>query len=70
MYTLLIRAEVDAAIVSYELTHLERIELTVEGAVACTLQALFVTVDMKEVSISPSSREVERDWDSLLAQDQ
>ena len=70
MYTLLIRAEVDAAVIPYELTHLEQIELTVESAVACALQALFVSVDMKEVSICPSSREVERDWDSLLAPDQ
>ena len=43
--------------------------MAVESAVGCTLEKLFPTVNMREVTISPSSREAESDWDALLSAD-
>jgi hypothetical protein len=65
MYTINIRVEVDAALFPYELKNIELAEMVVEGAVGCSLEPLFATVTMKEVKISQSPREVERDWDAL-----
>ena len=67
MYDIIIRVRVDAAEVPYELTNIELTELAVESAVGITLEKLFSSVDMKEVTITPSSRERELDLDSLLS---
>ena len=64
-----IRVEVAGAVLPYELKNIELAELVVESAVGCSLENLFAIVCMKEVSISPSSGEVERDWDALLSQE-
>jgi hypothetical protein len=69
MYDIIIRVQVDAAVVPYKLENIELAELVVEDAVGCTLEKLFAIVDMKEVTISPSSQKVEVDWDALLSQD-
>jgi len=69
MYDVIIRVQIDAAVLPYELKNIELAELAVEGAVGCTLEKLFPTVNMKEVTISPSSREAESDWDTLLSAD-
>ena len=69
MYDIIIRVRVDAAMFPYELTNIELTELAVESAVGITLEKLFSSVDMKEVTINPSSRERELDLDSLLSQD-
>ncbi|HLH62403.1 MAG TPA: hypothetical protein VKV20_12025 [Ktedonobacteraceae bacterium] len=69
MYELMIRAQVDASVFPYELKNVELAEMTIEGAVACVLEKLFLVVNMREVTMTPSSREYERDWDSLLSQD-
>jgi hypothetical protein len=69
MYDIFIRAQVDASVFPYELKNIELTEMTVEGAVGCTLEKLFAIVNMKEVTMTPSSRELEPDWDSLLSQD-
>jgi len=68
MYTIKIHVEADAAVFPYELKNTELAELVVEGAVACSLENLFTSVTIKEVSISRSSRDVEQDWDALLSQ--
>jgi len=67
MYTIDIRIEVDATAFPCELKNIELAELVVESAVGCSLQDLFETVSMKDVSINPTSGDVERDWDSLLS---
>jgi hypothetical protein len=69
MYDITIRARVDAAVFPYELKNIELTEMAIESAVGCTLEKLFLIVNMREVTISPSSRELEPDWDSLLSQD-
>ncbi len=69
MYDITIRARVDAAVVPYELKNIELTEMAIECAVGCTLEKLFAIVDMKEVTLNPSSRERELDLDSLLSQD-
>jgi hypothetical protein len=69
MYDITIRARVDAAVLPYELKNIELAEMVVESAVGCTLEKLFSIVNMKGVTISLSSRELEPDWDSLLSQD-
>jgi hypothetical protein len=69
MYNISIRVEVDTGVFPNELKNAELAELVVESAVGCALQNLFTTVTIKEVSISPSPRDVERDWDALLSQD-
>lgn len=66
-YTINILVEVDAALLPYELKNIEMAEMVVESVVGCSLEGLFATVTMKEVKISPSPREVERDWDALLS---
>jgi len=53
----------------YKLENIELAELVIEDAVGCTLEKLFAIVDMKEVTVSPSSQKVEVDWDALLSQD-
>jgi len=68
MYTIKIHVEVDAAVFPYELKNTELAEFVVEGAVGCSLENLFTSVNIKEVSITPSSRETEQDWDALLPQ--
>jgi hypothetical protein len=67
MFIINIHVEVDAAMLPYELQNIELAELVVESAVGCSLERLFPTVNIKEVSIKPSPREVERDWDALLS---
>jgi hypothetical protein len=69
MYDITIRVRVDAAVFPYELKNIELTELAIESAVGITLEKLFSSVDMKEVTINPSSRERELDLDSLLSQD-
>lgn len=69
MYNINIRVEVDTGVFPNELKNTELAELVVESAVGCVLQNLFTTVTIKEVSISPSPRDGERDWDALLSQD-
>jgi hypothetical protein len=69
MYDITIRARVDAAVFPYELKNIELTEMAIECAVGCTLEKLFAIVDMKEVTLNPSSRERELDLDSLLSQD-
>jgi hypothetical protein len=69
MYDITIRARVDAAVFPYELKNIELTEMAIECAVGCTLEKLFAIVDMKEVTLDPSSRERELDLDSLLSQD-
>jgi hypothetical protein len=69
MYDITIRARVDAAVVPYELKNIELTEMAIESAVGIILEKLFSIVDMKEVTINPSSRERELDLDSLLSQD-
>jgi len=67
MYTIDIHVEVDATAFPYELKNIEIAELVVESAVGCSLQDLFETVSMKDVSINPTPGDVERDWDTLLS---
>ena len=69
MYDIIIRARVDAAVFPYELKNIELTEMAIESAVGIILEKLFSIVDMKEVTINPSSRERELDLDSLLSQD-
>jgi hypothetical protein len=69
MYDITIRARVDAAVFPYELKNIELTEMAIESAVGIILEKLFSIVDMKEVTINPSSRERELDLDSLLSQD-
>ena len=69
MYDITIRARVDATVFPYELKNIELTEMAIECAVGCTLEKLFAIVDMKEVTLNPSSRERELDLDSLLSQD-
>ncbi len=69
MYDITIRARVDAAVVPYELKNIELTEMAIESAVGIILEKLFSIVDMKEVTLNPSSRERELDLDSLLSQD-
>ncbi|HJT59824.1 MAG TPA: hypothetical protein VJ761_25160 [Ktedonobacteraceae bacterium] len=69
MYDIVIRAQVEASVVPYELKNIEVTEFMVESAVGTTLEKLFAIVTMKGVTITPSSRELEPDLDSLLSQE-
>ncbi len=69
MYEITIRAQIEASVVPYELKNIERTEMMVEGAVSLTLEKIFAIVNMKGVTISPSSREFEPDLDGLLSQE-
>ena len=69
MYDIVIRAQVEASVVPYELKNIEVTEFMVESAVGTTLEKLFAIVTMKGVTITSSSRELEPDLDSLLSQE-
>ncbi len=69
MYDITIRAQVDASVFPYVLTDIGQTEMTVEAAIGCTLEKLFAIVNMKGVTISPSERELEPNWDSVLSQE-
>lgn len=66
LYTIDIRIEVDAAAFPDELKNIELAELVVESTVGCSLQDVFETVSMKEVSIRSAPGNMEQDWDALL----
>jgi len=67
LYTIDIRIEVDAAAFPYELENIELAELVVESTVGCSLQDVFETVNMKEVTIRSAPENKDQDWDALLA---
>jgi hypothetical protein len=67
LYTIDIRIEVDAAAFPYELKNIDLAELVVESTVGCSLQDVFETVNMKEVTIRSAPENKDQDWDALLA---
>jgi hypothetical protein len=66
LYTIDIRIEVDATAFPYELKNIELAELVVESTVGCSLQDVFETVNMKEVTIKSAPENKDQDWDALL----
>lgn len=67
LYTIDIRIEVDAAAFPFELKTIEQAELVVESTVGCSLEDVFETVNMKEVTIRSAPDNKDQDWDALLA---
>ena len=61
-----IHLEADASVLPYELKNTEAVEVIVESTVGCSLQDLYTTIDLIEVNIDPSPKDIEQDWDALL----